>query len=70
MNLIILTFFDVFSHFKHITVEILNLKYLKFWTKFWPKKLNSTYMRIDLYTSIYGTSYKSGFGCPPVEKHW
>jgi hypothetical protein len=54
MNLIVLTLFDVFSHIKHISVEILHLKYLKFWTKFWPKKFDSTYTRNDLYASIYG----------------
>jgi hypothetical protein len=55
MNLIVLTFFDVFYHIKHISLEILHLKYLKFWTKFRPIKFNSTYTRIDLYASIYGT---------------
>ncbi len=45
------------SLFKPFTLIILGLKKYKFWTILSKYFINSTYTRVDLYASIYGTLY-------------
>jgi hypothetical protein len=52
MNLIVLTLIDVFSHIKHISCEILHLKYLKLGQNFGLKS-SIQLIRGTTYTRVY-----------------
>ena len=58
INISKMTFYFIFLLFRPFVIDFKAYRKSQFWTKFLNIFFNSTYTRVDLYASIYGTCFR------------